>query len=58
MTYDMTPHTHTGAEPVCAQKSWGGLLLAGGSSAGAVCVAHNPYPRRAGFLQVHTHTHT
>ena len=40
-----------GVVPVTVQKSWGGLLVAAGSNAGSITVAHNPYPHKAGFLQ-------
>jgi hypothetical protein len=44
-----------GAAPCATQKSWGGLLVAGGSTCGSVTVAHNPYPSRAGFVQATGH---
>lgn len=44
-----------GVVPVTVQKSWGGLLLAGGSNAGSLTVAHNPYPHKAGFVQCSGH---
>jgi hypothetical protein len=44
-----------GVLPITVQKSWGGLLLAGGSNAGSLTVAHNPYPRKAGFVQCAGH---
>jgi len=44
-----------GVVPITVQKSWGGLLLAGGSNAGTLTVAHNPYPQKAGFLKSSGH---
>lgn len=41
--------------PSTIQRSWGGLLLAAGSNAGSITIAHNPYPQRAGFLQSSAH---
>lgn len=44
-----------GVVPVTVQKSWGGLLVAGGNNAGGVTIAHNPYPQKAGFVQSSGH---
>jgi microtubule-associated protein-like 6 len=44
-----------GVVPLTVQKSWGGLLVAAGNNAGGVTVAHNPYPRKAGFLHSSGH---
>ena len=39
-----------GAEPLSVSRSWGGLLLSCGNSAGKVYVVYNPCPERSGFI--------
>jgi len=39
-----------GVEPTSMQRSWGGMLIAAGSTAGRLAVAHNPCQARAGFV--------
>lgn len=42
-------------EPCVSQRSWGGLLLASGNTAGSLYVAHNPYPKKSGFVKGFAH---
>eukprot|EP00606_Chrysophyceae_sp_TOSAG23-5_P001243 GSChrysophyteH2.ASY1.ANO1.529.1 assembled CDS len=37
-------------QPSAMQRSWGGILLAGGTTSGRLVVTHNPCPARAGFI--------
>lgn len=39
-----------GAEPTAVQRSWGGMLLATGNSAGRLYLVHNPCQSLAGFV--------
>ena len=39
-----------GAEPCAVQRSWGGMLLASGNTAGRLYVVHNPCQDLAGFV--------
>ena len=40
----------SGVLPTAVQRSWGGLLIAGGDNSGRLTIAHNPCPTRAGFI--------
>jgi len=39
-----------GVRPVSMQRSWGGIMLAAGTSAGKLVLTHNPCPARAGYV--------
>ena len=45
-----------GVVPTSAQRSWGGMLLAMGSTAGRLMLAHNPCQERAGFISSSGHS--
>ena len=45
-----------GVTPSTAMRSWGGALVAAGTTGGSVVVAHNPCPERAGFIRVSGHS--
>ena len=45
-----------GVTPSAAMRSWGGALLAAGTTGGTIVVAHNPCPERPGYIRVSGHS--
>lgn len=45
-----------GVHPTAVMRSWGGALVAAGTSSGKVIIAHNPCPERSGFVSATGHS--
>lgn len=45
-----------GVKPSVAMRSWGGAMLAAGTTGGKVLIAHNPCPERPGFISASGHS--